>query len=96
MNEAYPLQNEPLPLALDGKPNYDCKGFTALKVKAFLAAGVTEGRMRALIVREGANLHEALQLDDVVLDNLSPWLNKPSDYDVVAHALVGAMAGRVS
>jgi predicted transglutaminase-like cysteine proteinase len=84
-NQAHALTNEALALADEGKPGWDCKGFCALK---FVALRDREGfdptKMWALIVDGGAHCVLEIDLPDgpVVLDNLSAWLNAPTDYAI--------------
>ncbi len=79
-NRAYPLNNRPLAWADEGKDGYNCKGFVTLKARDLNRLGVSYDRMRSLSV---APNHRVLEVDGVILDNLSAWLNKPTDYRII-------------
>ena len=82
--QAHPRRMQPLPLADEGKPAWDCKGFVAMAYAALLDKGVSADRLWSLVVDGGAHIVLEVDLGDhpVVLDNLSPWLQQPSDYQV--------------
>ena len=82
--QTHPLRNHPVPLADEVKPAWDCKGFVALTYAALLAQGVGADKLWTLTVDNGAHVVLEVDLGDhaVVLDNLSPWLQRPSDYNV--------------
>ena len=69
----------------EGKDGYDCKGMVWLKAQALHADGIPWDQMSVLIVRNtgSAERHAVLDVGGQVLDNLSPYINKPTDYDVV-------------
>lgn len=84
---AVPLRTTAIRWADEGRDGYDCKGMVWLKAQRAHEAGIPWEHMRVLIVREvmpgRPESHAVLAVDGYVLDNLSPWLEKPSDYDVV-------------
>jgi hypothetical protein len=83
INETVPLANEVLALADEGKPGYDCKGFCALKAsRLHNEHGYDWTRMTALSVVVGQDHHMVLQVDQNILDNLSPYLESPNAYGI--------------
>ncbi len=84
MNAA-PLHNRPLAWVEEGPGGYDCKGFVVRKIRALHDQGVSYDRMQALTVSNGSRVtaHMVLRVDGLVLDNLSPWVQRPSDYRII-------------
>ena len=84
INHLVPLVNEPVRWIDEGVDGYDCKGFVRIKGDALEFLGVSYDRMSVLITEQtGTRVkHAVLEVDGVVLDNLSSYLNKPSDYIV--------------
>ena len=88
INGHYPAVHHVVPWDQEGRPEWDCKGLSALKIDALEAAGVNPSDIKVLIV-PGAPAHMVVQVrldgQDYVLDE-TPWLNRPSDYQILASA----------
>ena len=71
----------------EGRPYWDCKGGSACTIADLERAGVSPSDIKVLIV-PGAPAHMVVDVrldgQDYVLDSASPWLERPSDYQILA------------
>lgn len=81
---ALPRVTQAIPFSAEGKPFYDCKGAVLLKLKTLEQMGEPDSAMTILIVDNGTSTssHAVLQVDQVILDNLDPYLERPGSYRV--------------